>query len=77
VSEADVTLRQCFGAAFPGLPEEMVAGASVDTLDEWDSLHALVLMALVEEAFGIRIASRDYPRLRSYAALREYVARTG
>jgi acyl carrier protein len=47
--------------------------AGVDTVAEWDSLRAVVLIALLEEAFALRIPARDYPQLRSYTAVREYL----
>jgi acyl carrier protein len=71
----DERLARCFQAAFPDLAADKIASASVDTVAEWDSLHAVILVALLEEAFGIRIPSGDYPRLRSHAAVREYVSR--
>jgi acyl carrier protein len=71
----DERLARCFGAAFPDLAPEAIASASVETVEEWDSLHAVILMALLEETFAIRIPSGDYPRLRSYAAVSEYLSR--
>jgi acyl carrier protein len=75
MSASNERLRRCFQAAFPDLAPEEIASASVETVEDWDSLHALILVALVEEAFAIRIPSRDYPRLRSHAAVREYLTR--
>ena len=75
MSGTDERLRRCFAAAFPDLSPEELASASVETVKDWDSLHAVILVALLEEAFAIRIPSRDYPRLRSHAAVREYVTR--
>jgi acyl carrier protein len=73
VTETDDKLRGCFAAAFPDLPPEQVPSAGIDTVAEWDSLHAVVLVALIEEAFDTRIPARDYPRLRSYAAISDYL----
>ena len=75
MSGTDEQLRRCFLAAFPDLAPEEIASASVETVKDWDSLHAVILVALLEEAFAIRIPSRDYPRLRSHVAVREYVTR--
>ena len=36
-------------------------------------MRAVVLVALLEEAFAVRIPARDYPELRSYAAVRDYL----
>jgi acyl carrier protein len=75
VSATDERVRRCFQAAFPDLAPEDIASASVETVRDWDSLHAVILVALLEEAFAIRIPSRDYPRLRSHAAVTEYLTR--
>ena len=75
MSASNERLRRCFQAAFPDLAPEEIASASVETVEDWDSLHAVILVALLEEAFAIRIPSRDYPRLRSHAAVREYLTR--
>jgi acyl carrier protein len=73
MTDADDRLRGCFAAAFPDLPPDQFASAGIDTVAEWDSLHAVVLVALIEEAFDIRIPARDYARLRSYAAVSDYL----
>jgi acyl carrier protein len=73
MTDADDKLRSCFAAAFPDLPPDQFPSAGIDTVAEWDSLHAVVLVALIEEAFDIRIPARDYTRLRSYAAVSDYL----
>lgn len=70
----DDRLAGCFANAFPELGPREIQSAAVDTVAEWDSLRAVVLVALLEETFDVRIPARDYPRLRSYAAVREYVS---
>ena len=75
MTSTEQRLRHCFQAAFPDLAPELIAAASVETVEDWDSLHAVILVALLEEAFAIRIPSHDYPRLRSHAAVREYLTR--
>jgi acyl carrier protein len=76
MTDTDEKLRRCFAAAFPDLPPEQVPSAGVDTMAEWDSLRAVVLVALIEEAFTIRIPARDYGQLRSYTAVRAYLLHT-
>ncbi|MGZ4169086.1 MAG: acyl carrier protein [Solirubrobacteraceae bacterium] len=75
MTPAHERLRRCFEIAFPDLAPERIPTASVETVAEWDSLHALILVALIEEAFEIRIPSRDYPELRSHAAVTAYLQR--
>jgi acyl carrier protein len=73
VTDADETLHGCFAVTFPDLPAEQIPAATVDTVTDWDSLHALVLVALIEEAFSVRIPAGDYPQLRSFAAIAQYL----
>lgn len=75
MTEGGDALRGCFATAFPELPSEQIPSAGVDTVAEWDSLRAVVLVALIEEAFAIRIPARDYGQLRSYAAVSDYLRR--
>jgi acyl carrier protein len=77
MTEGEHRLAGCFANAFPELAPGEIAAASTDTVAAWDSLRAVVLVALLEEAFAIRIPARDYPRLRSYAAVREYLSAMG
>jgi acyl carrier protein len=79
VSAFDDRLGRCFRATFPELGVDAVASASTDTLAAWDSLHTVILIAVVEEAFGVRIPARDYPAMRSYDAVAAYLrsARAG
>ncbi len=62
-------------ATFDGLTELSAHAASAQTLAQWDSSHPLILAAVIEAAFGVRIPARDYPALRSYASAREYLRR--
>lgn len=66
-------LAGCFANAFPELAPGEISSAAVNTVAEWDSLRSVVLVALLEETFDVRIPARDYPRLRSYAAVLEYL----
>lgn len=70
---SEARLVDCFAAVFPAVPVADLPGASVTTLSDWDSLHAVVLIAVLEETFAIRIPPRDYPGLRSYRAVRDYL----
>jgi acyl carrier protein len=73
VSDIDARLAQCMLAAFGELTAQELTEASVETVPDWDSLHAVVLISLLEEAFAIRIPAGAYPGLRSYASIREYL----
>jgi acyl carrier protein len=77
MTDTDSRVRECFRAVFPDLPEAELSTASPETVSDWDSLHALLLVAVLEETFAIRIPVRDYPSLRSFPEVRDYVDRAG
>ena len=68
-------LTRCFLATFPELAHAEIDGASVETVASWDSLHTVVLAAVLEESFGVRVPARDYPLLRSFASVHDYLQR--
>ena len=71
----DETLVRCFEATFPELDTDAIATASADTVEGWDSLGTLTLMAVLEEEFGIEIAIEELPNLRSYSDVRDFLRR--
>jgi acyl carrier protein len=74
VSADDEELIRCFQATFGDLllvPD--IPGASVETLEGWDSLQTIVLIAVLEEAFEVRIPATEYSGLRSFASVRDYL----
>ena len=62
LSDALAMLAECFN-----LPvEEMHADLQRDTIDDWDSMGALMLMAELDERFGIELTadvSREMKRI--------------
>jgi acyl carrier protein len=74
VSDAEEALIRCFRATFPDVPPRELPTSSSETCADWDSLHAVILIAVLEEEFDLRIPARDYPALRSYAAVHDYLS---
>jgi acyl carrier protein len=66
-------LSRCFLAAFPRLKKEQIALASVETVDEWDSIAGATLLALIEEEFEIQFDVEALDRLDSFEAILEYL----
>lgn len=71
--DARQRLARCFSLVFPSLPDEAVAGASTETVSEWDSLAALTLAAVVEEEFEIKIDDLHLAELTSFDAIHRYL----
>jgi acyl carrier protein len=53
LSDIEVRLIRCFAAVFPGLSDDQIVSASVDTVEAWDSVAAATLVSVIEEEFGI------------------------
>jgi acyl carrier protein len=68
-------LAACFTAVFPELDPSEVATASTETVEPWDSLASLTLVAVIEEEFEVAIDDLDLSELGSYAAFRDYLQR--
>ncbi len=73
MTDAEARLTRCFLAAFPGLKREQIASASVQTVEKWDSVATVTLVALIEEEFGIQIDLEALDRLDSYRTILDYL----
>jgi acyl carrier protein len=45
----------------------------MNSMDEWDSMATITLVALIEETFGIQTDSEDIGELTSFERIRNYV----
>ena len=69
-------LCNCFRAVFPTLSDRELAAASVNSVEEWDSLATVNLMAVIQEEFGIDVRPEDFKHFTSFAALLKLVQRS-
>jgi acyl carrier protein len=73
MAELDSRLERCFRAVFPSLTPIQVSTASVDTLDDWDSMRALTLLEVLQEEFGLSFLDDDIEGLTSFSKIQEYL----
>ena len=66
-------LEDCFAIVFPTLSPEEIAGATMQTVSQWDSLAMLTLVSVIEESCAIRIDLDDLPNLVSFEKLAAYL----
>lgn len=66
-------LEQCFSAVFTELDEAAIAQASVVSVQEWDSVASVTLVAVVEEEFGIDVAPEDLDKFVSFSSILAYL----
>ena len=50
------------------IPMEEVEAATMESVDKWDSIGQMSLVAIIEEAFGIEFEPDEVMAFNSYAA---------
>ena len=67
--------NNAFVQVFGAKAEELNDDYGKDTVDEWDSVHQLSLIAEFEEAFDIMFDPEDIMEMTSYANGKELLAK--
>jgi acyl carrier protein len=75
MSEREQRLIRCFAAVFPGLTPEEIRATSAESAGMWDSLATVMLVAVVQEEFGVEIDPLQIQYLDSFDAFRNSVGR--
>lgn len=52
-------------------PSELDDGSSPDTVESWDSLAAMRLVAAIESEFDIRLSTKEIMKMRTIGIARE------
>jgi acyl carrier protein len=66
-------LAGCFMAVFPELSADEITEASSTSVQSWDSVAGVTLLAVVEEEFGISIEIDDLARFNSFKGFLDYL----
>ena len=66
-------LEDCFAIVFPVLSPEEIAGATMQSVNQWDSLAMLTLVSVIEESCCVKIDLDDLPNLVSFEKLATYL----
>jgi acyl carrier protein len=74
MTDLQARLSKCFTAVFPGLPAAALSTAAVGSVEGWDSLATVTLMAVVEEEFETTIEPEDLEHLQSFEAYVRYLS---
>jgi acyl carrier protein len=68
MTDVETRLTRCFNAVFPNVTASEIHAASVDSVEGWDSLATVTLMAVVEEEFDTTIEPEELEHLQSFDA---------
>jgi acyl carrier protein len=66
-------LEDVFAVVFPDLSPEELRAASQDSVETWDSVAAITLMNLIEEAFGVEMDFGDVAELTTFSQIADYL----
>jgi len=76
MDEQQRRLASCFLAVFPELPSDEITRASSTTVQSWDSVAVVTLLAAIEEEFGISIEEDDPAKFDSFERILTYLQET-
>ncbi len=66
-------LQTCFSRVFPDLTPQQISGATVDSVQKWDSMAGITLLSLVGEEFGTELDMDDFEQFSSYQGIVDYL----
>jgi acyl carrier protein len=73
MNDQEERLTGCFLAVFPDLATNEIAQASSTSVQSWDSVANVTLLAVVEEEFGINIEVDDLAKFDSFKGILIYL----
>jgi len=75
MNDIESRLRKCFGAVFRRLRNDEIPSATMENVAEWDSAATVMLVAVVEEEFGVQIELDQLESLLSFRSALEYLVK--
>ena len=73
MDEMEKRLAACFSAVLPDLGPDEIKNASTISVDSWDSVTTVTLLAVIEEEFGISIEDLDPAKFDSFHNILSYL----
>ena len=76
MDEQQRRLANCFCAVFPELSDDEILQASSTTVQSWDSVAVVTLIAVIEEEFGICIEEDNPAEFESFQQILSYLQKS-
>ncbi|HTT22818.1 MAG TPA: acyl carrier protein [Candidatus Sulfotelmatobacter sp.] len=73
MDEMERRLAACFSAVLPELAAEEISLASARSVESWDSVATISLIAVVEEEFGINVEIDEPAQFDSFQGVLNYL----
>lgn len=67
----DERIKQIMAAVFEIAIEDITEDASPDTIETWDSLKHMNMMAALEEEFGVEFSDEEILEMTGYRLIKE------
>ncbi len=74
MNDIETRLAQCFRVVFPALAPDAIAGATQDSVAEWDSVATVTLLTVIEEEFGVALDFEELEKLTSFRGVAAMLA---
>jgi acyl carrier protein len=74
--ERDDRLVRCFLSVFE-LSADQARVATTESVPTWDSLATMMLVAVIEEEFGVEVGLPDLREFGSFHSCQDYLSRRG
>ena len=69
MNELETRLATCFSSVLPDVPLEVILDANPESIECWDSVAIVTLLAVIEEEFGIEISIDDVKSDHSFRGI--------
>jgi acyl carrier protein len=69
MTDTSSRLVRCFRAVLSDLSEAEIREAAMTSIEAWDSLVSVTLIAVIEEEFGVQIAPEDLEQFVSFESV--------
>ena len=73
MDNVEARLLRCFSVIFPEVNENDLRNASMENVEDWDSVATVTLINVVEEEFDIQIALEDVEDMMSFRLFLNYL----
>jgi acyl carrier protein len=74
-TDTEAKLVRCFSAVFPDLDEQVIRSASLDSVQNWDSVATITLATVIEQEFGFQFEPNALEHLVSFGSILDYLKR--
>lgn len=73
----DDRLMRCFASAFPNATRDEMRTAKFEAIPGWDSLRGVMLLAVLDEEFGVQLDLPELLELETFDYVKRFLSQRG